>query len=68
MLFVLMYSDSRGGTIDSTFSMTSGQFSSITEEIRKVVRGQILWGISRHGENFGVCFSEYNKKSLKGFE
>lgn len=63
-LFIL-YTDSKGGTIDSTSQWDGGQFSSITEEIRKVMRGQIL---ASHGEDFGLCFSEYNKKPLKGFE
>lgn len=37
-------------------SVASGQVSCVTEEIRKVLRGQIIWGITDHGEDFGCFF------------
>lgn len=63
----MLYSDSKAGKTDSTSQCEeyqSGQLSSITEEVRKVGRGQILWAVA----GYGRCYSECDRTPLKGFE
>lgn len=67
ILLVMLYSDSKAGKTDSTSQCEeyqSGQLSSITEEVRKVGRRQILWAVA----GYGRCYSECDGMPLKGFE